>query len=78
MKDIIIGKTKKWVGGECVKLFIAAQSNNVDIFHEKIQGAIAEGYNDKLKFTVHDRAVNMKMYHWLLLKYAYWGFYNFI
>ena len=63
MKDIIIGKTKKWVEGECVKLFIAAQSNNVNVFDEKLQGAIAEGYNDKLKFTVEDGAVNMKMYH---------------
>ena len=63
MKDIIIGKTKKWVGGECVKLFIAAQSNNVNVFDEKLQGAIAEGYNDKLKFTVQDGAMNMKMHH---------------
>ena len=61
MKDIIIGKTKKWVEGECVKLFIAAQSNNVNVFHEKLQGAIAD--NDKLKFTAEDGAVNMKMYH---------------
>ena len=56
-------KDEKWVEGECVKLFIAAQSNNVYVFHEKLQGAIAEGYNDKLKFTVEDGAVNMKMYH---------------
>ena len=72
MKDIIIGKTKKWVGGECAKLFIAAQSNNVNFFHEKLQGAITEGYNDKLIFTVQDGIVNIKIYHWFLIKYAYW------
>ena len=71
MKDIIIGKTKKWVGGECVKLFIAAQSSNINVFDEKLQGAIAEGYNDKLKFTVQDGTVNMKMYHQLLISYKY-------
>ena len=72
MKDIIIGKTKKWVGGECAKLFIAAQSNNVKFYHEKLQRAITEGYNDKLTFTVQDRTVNMKIYHKCLIKYAYW------
>ena len=65
MKDIIIGKTKKWVEGECVKLFIAAQSSNVNVFDEKLQGAIAEGYNDKLKFMVQEGDMNMKMYYQL-------------